>query len=145
MRRLALFVLLSCWMVTGCSDDKFMLTLALHSMDEVKQGMQRLSIQGEETEMLESYRLTSARDSAAYAFDQGELLYVYVFEVPMEAHDGIRKIEEQTALVDLVYSPVIYNANNVILIYMQRYGETTGKQPAIEKLASSLGWQVSKP
>ncbi|MFF2092500.1 hypothetical protein [Paenibacillus sp. NPDC058174] len=130
-------------LVTGCSDDKFMLQLKLHTLDGVKQEMQRVSIQGEETEMLESYRLTSARDTAAYAFDNGELLYVYVFEAPMQAHDGIRKIEEQTALVDLVYSPVIYNANNVILIYMQKYGETTGTKPVVEKLASSLGWQVS--
>ncbi|GGG85423.1 hypothetical protein GCM10010918_49220 [Paenibacillus radicis (ex Gao et al. 2016)] len=120
-----------------------MLQLKLHTLDDVKQGMQQVSIQGAETEMLESYRLTSARDSAAYAFDNGELLYVYEFEAPTEAHEGMKKIEEQTALVDLVYSPVIYNANNVILIYMQKYGETTGKQPAVEKLASSLGWQVS--
>ncbi|MUT65130.1 hypothetical protein [Paenibacillus sp. NEAU-GSW1] len=127
----------------SAANKEFMLSLKLHRMDEIKQLLSQKSISVKETEMMESYRLSGADESVAYRLDDEgrELLYIYVFGSPEEMSLGVRALEEQTALIDIVYLPYIYTANNALIIHMRSLAPGTDEVSDIEKLASELGWK----
>lgn len=136
------FLLLPLAAACGSAAEKeFMLSLKLHKMDEVKQLLQQKGFRVQETEMMESYRLAGAGESVAYELEGQERLYIYVFGSPEELSLGVRALEVQTALIDLVYLPYMYTANNVLLIHMRSSATDTDAISDIEKLASELGWK----
>ncbi|MFX3636408.1 MAG: hypothetical protein ACE3L7_20850 [Candidatus Pristimantibacillus sp.] len=118
--------------------------LRLHQMDDIHSEMELQQIKGKPTDMIEQYQLDQSVQEA-YELDNGELLYIYIFGSPIEMHSGLKTIKEQTALIDTIYSPLYYEANNAVLIYMMRNNEVPGVKSSMDKLAQKLGWREPSP
>lgn len=137
------FIFICFLLLTGCFNAQGP-DLRLHKMADIQSEMERQQIKGKQTDMIEQYQLNQSVQEA-YELDNGELLYIYIFGSPEEMHLGLKTIKEQTALINTIYSPLYYEANNAVLIYMMRSNEVPSVKSTMDELAQKLGWKEPSP
>lgn len=115
---IVLVVLLVPVLLSSCTSSQ---DLSLVVMSDVQDELEQIKLQVpmSETKVMSTYDAADAQIQA-YELEDGELLYAYVFRSEEDCFLGKRNIQQQTALIDTVYTPYFYEAKNALFIYMKK-------------------------
>jgi hypothetical protein len=138
LRVLVTFFLVLVVVLNGCSsiqddiDKPELLTI-----NNIQDALNEQKIQYQDSEIIKQYLLRASVSQKSLKLENGEELYIYTFKNEALRIQGLQEIKDQTALMDIVFTPYFYEAKNVLLIYM-RLNDVEGFEGKISNIMQSL-------
>jgi hypothetical protein len=91
--------------------------LLLHVMD-LTMALSREGIELQRMDEINHYYKLGI-DEAGFKINTKDELYIYTFDSADKVDEGLRQIEQQTALLDTMYTPITYKVHNALIMYLK--------------------------